>query len=105
MKFLLSEHSSRKARLASEKGTQGKLKEKKKKKSIYSLGLVVGFSDCRFHWLPLRHFTVSSFLMEPCCGTGIMPFSTKPYVSHHKHGDPIALPVIGFEWACVPTFG
>lgn len=22
---------------------------------------------------------------------------TKPYVSHHKHGDPIALPVIGLN--------
>lgn len=48
---------------------------------------------------------LSSFLIEPCCGSGIMPFSTKPYVSHHSHGDPIALPAIGFERECASTFG
>lgn len=75
------------------------------KKNIYSLGSVTGIGDCRFCWLPFQHFTPLFLSNRTRGGLGIIPFSTKPYVSHHEHGDSFAWSEIGFEWGCVPTFG
>lgn len=62
--------------------------------------MAVDFVGCLSSISPL-----SFFLKEPHCGWGIIPFSTKPSVSHHKHGDPSVLPATGLAWACAPAFG
>lgn len=50
-----------------------------------------------FVWFLSTILPLSFFLTGPSSGSEVISFTTKPYVSHHKHSDLIALPAIGLN--------